>query len=170
MLLDSAQDIYTKFNSSPPTAAYMLQWMGPALVQIMVCRLFGAKPLSKPKLGYCQLNPKEATTVKFQNTKLFIHENALSAKWQPYCPGRWDKDYKYIARHIPQTLASWPISARPYISNEHMISYFVSLVGPLSQTTPRNYLNIIFYISQTVMEWWTEGVCASWYPLIHPFI
>ena len=30
---------------------------GSALVQIMACRLFGAKPLSKPMLGYCQLDP-----------------------------------------------------------------------------------------------------------------
>ena len=52
-------------NSSPPNAAYMRQWIGSALVQIMACRLFGAKPLSKPTLGYCQLNPKEQTSVKF---------------------------------------------------------------------------------------------------------
>ena len=30
---------------------------GSALVQIMACRLFGAEPLSKPVLGYCQLDP-----------------------------------------------------------------------------------------------------------------
>ena len=35
-------------NSSPPSAAYLRQWIGSALVQIMACRLFGAKPLSKP--------------------------------------------------------------------------------------------------------------------------
>ena len=45
-------------NSSPPSAAYMHQWIGSALVQIMACRrLFGTKPLSKPVLGYCQLDP-----------------------------------------------------------------------------------------------------------------
>ena len=44
-------------NSSPPTAAYMRQWIGAALVQIMAYRLFGAKPFSKPMLGYCQLEP-----------------------------------------------------------------------------------------------------------------
>ena len=33
------------------------QWIGSALVQIMACRLFGAKPLSKPMQGYCQLEP-----------------------------------------------------------------------------------------------------------------
>ena len=43
-------------NSSPPSAAYMCQWIGSSLVQIMACRLFGAKPLSKPMLDYCQLD------------------------------------------------------------------------------------------------------------------
>ena len=51
-------------NSSPPSVTYMHQWIRSALVQIMACRLFGTKPLSKPVLGY------------YQNTKLFIHENA----------------------------------------------------------------------------------------------
>ena len=52
-------------NSSPPSAAYMHQWIGSALVQIMAYHLFGAKPLSKPMLGYFQLDPKEQTSVKF---------------------------------------------------------------------------------------------------------
>ena len=34
----------------------MRRWIGSALVQIMACRLFGAKPFSKPMLGYCQLH------------------------------------------------------------------------------------------------------------------
>ena len=33
------------FNSSPPSARYLHQWTGSALVQIMACRLFGAKLL-----------------------------------------------------------------------------------------------------------------------------
>ena len=40
-----------------PNATYMRQWIGPALVHILACRLFGSKPLSKPMVGYCQLNP-----------------------------------------------------------------------------------------------------------------
>ena len=35
------------FNSSSPSAAYMLQWMGSALAQIMAWYLFGAKPSSE---------------------------------------------------------------------------------------------------------------------------
>ena len=46
---------WSHFNSSPPSAAYLRQWIGSALVKIMACRLFGAKP-SKPILGYCQLD------------------------------------------------------------------------------------------------------------------
>ena len=48
---------------SPLSAAYML--IGSALVQVMACRLLGAKPLSKPMLGYCQLDPLEQTLLKF---------------------------------------------------------------------------------------------------------
>ena len=31
----------------------------------MPCRLLGAKPLSKPMLRYCQLDPREETSVKY---------------------------------------------------------------------------------------------------------
>ena len=33
-------------NSSPPSAAYICHWIRSVLVQIMACRIFGAKPLS----------------------------------------------------------------------------------------------------------------------------
>ena len=66
-----------RFNSSPPSGAYMRQWIGSALDQIMTCRLFGAKPWSKPMLDCCQLNPYGQTSVKFNQTaKLFIHLNS----------------------------------------------------------------------------------------------
>ena len=41
----------------------------------MAWRLFDSKPLSKPVLGYWQLNPSEQTNFN-QNTTLFIYENA----------------------------------------------------------------------------------------------
>ena len=40
-------------NSSRSRAAYMHQWIGSELVQIMICRLFGAKSLYKPMMDYC---------------------------------------------------------------------------------------------------------------------
>ena len=47
----------TSVNSSPFSVAYMRQWIGSALDQIMACRLFGANSFSKPMLHYCHLDP-----------------------------------------------------------------------------------------------------------------
>ena len=79
-------------NWSPPSAAYMCQSIGLALVQIMACRLFGAKPLSKPMLGYCQLDPWGTNfseiLIKIQNFSFTkIHLKLSSVKWWPVCPG-----------------------------------------------------------------------------------
>ena len=52
------------FNTSPPSDAYMSQWIGPALVQIMACCLFDTKPLSEPMLRHCQLDLWEHASVK----------------------------------------------------------------------------------------------------------
>ena len=40
-------------NSSPPSRALIHQWIWSALVKIMACGRFGAKPLSEPMLQYC---------------------------------------------------------------------------------------------------------------------
>ena len=80
------------FNSSPPSAAYLHQWIGWALVQIMACSLLGANPSSEPVSGYCQWNPWEETADKFlikiQNflfTKM--HLKISSVKLRSFCFG-----------------------------------------------------------------------------------
>ena len=72
------------YNSSPPSAACMRQWTRQASVQIMACRLFGAKPLPKPMLTFCQLIHRNKLQWNVnQNTKLFINENAYeNVVWQ----------------------------------------------------------------------------------------
>ena len=55
-------------------AAYMRQWTGrQALVQVMACRLFGAKSLPEPMLTYCQLDPQEQISVKFHSKYKIFH-------------------------------------------------------------------------------------------------
>ena len=49
----------------PHSATYMRQWIGSELVRIMASRLFGAKPLTQPMPGHCQLDPCKQTWVKF---------------------------------------------------------------------------------------------------------
>ena len=50
-----------------------------ALFQIMACQLFGAKALPKPMMTYCQLNPKEQTSVKFEPKYEVFHS------WKRIC-------------------------------------------------------------------------------------
>ena len=58
-------------NSSPLSAAYMRQWTGSTLVQVMACHLFGTKPLPEPTLAYCLLDP-------FRNN---LHWNSNRNTW-----------------------------------------------------------------------------------------
>ena len=79
-------------SSSSPSAAYMHQWTVSALVQVMTCRLFGAKPLPELMLIYCQLDSWEQISVKlgleFSNfhSRKCIWKCCLP-KWGPFCPG-----------------------------------------------------------------------------------
>ena len=49
-----------------PSAAYMRQCTWLSLVQVVACRLFGAKPLPEPMLLICQLDPWEQVSVKLE--------------------------------------------------------------------------------------------------------
>ena len=45
-------------------------------LQIMACRLFGAKPLPEPLLAYCQVDPVEHILLKFHlKSNVFMLEN-----------------------------------------------------------------------------------------------
>ena len=61
-----AEEQYGTINSSPPSATYMYQWTGSALLQVMACHLFGAKSLPAPMMAYCQLDSWEQISVKFE--------------------------------------------------------------------------------------------------------
>ena len=76
------------FNSSPPSATYMRQWIGSALVQIMACRLFGAKSLSKQMLGYCQLDLWEQTSVKLWSKYKTFHFTPKQNIAQPFAQSK----------------------------------------------------------------------------------
>ena len=90
--------------NSPPSAAYMRQWTRSALVRVMACRLFGAKPLPEPMLAYCQLDLWEQISVKFELE--FYHFlfrkciwNCRLPKWRPFCPGG-DELMKCCSKHV----------------------------------------------------------------------
>ena len=85
-------------NSSPHSAAYVRRWIGSALLQIMVCRLFDTKPLSGQTFRYSQeLSPRPLVyrnkrqwnfnqIIKIENFSFTeMHLNISSVKWQPFC-------------------------------------------------------------------------------------
>ena len=66
------------FKTLRPGDACMRQWMKSSLVQVITCRLFGAKPLPEPILTFCHLDPSWHASVEFhQNTHIFIRENVF---------------------------------------------------------------------------------------------
>ena len=84
--------VIAMFNSSPPSAAFMRQWTWSSLVQVMACRLFGAKPLPEPMLAYCQLDYWEHISMKFEFEFYHFHSRKCNwkcclSKWWPFFPG-----------------------------------------------------------------------------------
>ena len=79
-------------NSSPPRAAYMHQWTGSALVQVMTCRLFSTKPLPEQMLTHYHWTPRNKLQGNLNRKQNFpsmkIYLKLAAAKWQPFCPGR----------------------------------------------------------------------------------
>ena len=55
------------------SAAYMRRWTVSALVQVLTCRLFGAKSILEPMLNYCQFNPQEHASVKCETKYKTFH-------------------------------------------------------------------------------------------------
>ena len=91
---------------SPPTPsdAYMRHWSGSTLVQVMACRLLGAKPLPEPMLAYCLLSSLgtnfneiliEIQPFSFKKMRLKMS----SAKW-PFILSRGGGGMSWV-RHCP---------------------------------------------------------------------
>ena len=56
----------------------MRGWIGSPLLQVMSCRIFGAKPFLQPIMTFYQLYPSEQASVKLESKyKIFIHKNGV---------------------------------------------------------------------------------------------
>ena len=113
------------FDWSPCSAAYMLQWIGSVLVQIMACRLFGPKSLSKPMLGYLLsigfLRNKLQGNFD-QNIKFFIQEIALEnivcemtailsrGRWVKIVPTIFCAGLGVLTISVFASLATWSVT------------------------------------------------------------
>ena len=94
-------DTYTIKLHLPKCHICVCHWTLSLLVQIMACRLFGAKPLLEPMLTYCQFIPSGrpfSERINIQNFPFIkMHWKMSSAKWQIFCP-RGNELNKYEKR------------------------------------------------------------------------
>ena len=79
-------------NFSPHRVAYMSQWTGSSLVQVIACHLFGAKPLPESMLTDCQPYCWKQVSLQFEfelyhfRTRKCISKCCLP-NWRPFCRG-----------------------------------------------------------------------------------
>ena len=94
----------------------MRQWTWSVLVQVMNCRLFGAKPLSEPIIASCQLDSWEHISVKFESEFIHFHSRKYKwkcvQKWRHFVLGRWVKNTTYVSMDSNISLAA---SRRHYV-------------------------------------------------------
>ena len=77
-------------NSLRLSDAYIYQYTRPSLVEIVVCCLFGTKPLSEPMLPYWYLDPwgkNHSNLNQNTTTTTKINFKMLSVKWWPFGRG-----------------------------------------------------------------------------------
>ena len=123
------QICFKPYFLSPPSAPYMHQWIGSAMVQIMACRLFGTKPLSKPMLGYFQLVRQEQTSVKFWSKIELFHSRKCVGKYRLRNDGHFvqEKMSQVSQFHSPISTMLLAAEDRPHrqISRVNIISNLV---------------------------------------------
>ena len=138
-------------NSSLPSAAYMRQWIRSALVQIMACHLFDAKPLSKPILGYCQLAPQEETSVKFSSKYKAFHSQKCIGKYRLRNGGHFVQEEMSLC----QALECEVNIATPVVSN------ILSSSRPRDNTTWKSGFNWFYLVPLTLKHRETHGCIVS---------
>ena len=119
-------------NPTPTSAAYMRHLIGSALVQIMACRLFGTKPLSKPMLCYCSFEPQQTSMELQSKFEVFysgnVFENVVCQMAAILSTGRWvnvtheDMPPFIISRHVHCKINNLPIPHIHYKSTYRWLS------------------------------------------------
>ena len=74
----------------------MRRWTGSALVQVMACRLSGAKPLPEPMLQNCQLDHWEQTFLKFESKYKTFHSWKCIWNSHLWNDGHFVMDFFYL--------------------------------------------------------------------------
>ena len=141
-------------NSLWPSDAYMRQYSIPTLVQIMPCRLFGAKPLSEQMLPCWQLVPPEHSSVKlYSNCKSFLWRKCT---WK--CRLRNDGHFVSMWKHWNIFRVTGPCARNSPVTGEF----------PAQRPVTRSFdvffdLRLKKRLSKQSWGWWFEKPsCSLW--------
>ena len=129
---------YDIVNSSPLVLHIRINEVG---------QLSSAQPLSKPMLGYCQL---DQTLVKFQSKYKYFHcENAskiLSEKWWSFCP---EGDSKWVHTIINQFIQNCSGVILTIITEFNIrATHLVTLHSAALMTK-----SLVIYAIQRILHW-----------------
>ena len=132
--------------------------------------IYGAKPLSKPILGYWQLNPQEHTSVKFYSIKNpFVHkyayENIVCEMAAILSRVRWVNSFPPWIKWLPfrrrysRRKQTWAYVLRVWITVLHrwfegMIFGINQLYGPRVVRPVSNYNTLIAHIWLSLSPCW----------------
>ena len=106
----------------------MRQLTGSALIKVIACRLFGAKPLPEPMLTYSQLDSLEQILVKFESEFCHFHSrkcvwNCRLPIWRPFCQGR-DELIAAIAGWLATCTGISSIANRKHAHDFGLLSFY----------------------------------------------
>ena len=148
-------------DSSSPSAAYMHHWTGSALVQIMACRLIGAKPLSEPMLEYCYLDPYEQTSVKFESKYKTFHSWKCIWKCRlgnggHFSRGQWVKNQRSPFR-VPSSRFFTTLYPKPIVLSAGTSFTLPITFRPLEKDVYEDKIEFLTNVSDQ-WEWWIMGL------------
>ena len=130
-----------------PLVPHICRWTGPSLVQVMSCRIFGAKPLPETMLAYCQLDSWEQISVKFESEFYNFHSSKCISKcrlskWRPFCPG----GFQLKIQSMVHVMIAMPGESLTGIIGNLILSHFLS-------TLQYTYIYIYIYIFDIQCCW-----------------
>ena len=147
----------------------------------MACRLTGAKPLSEPKLEYCQLDPSEQYSVKYQSK--FIHFHSRKCIWNVVWKlatilprPQWVKAFKTQSLYLNAWWRCFDQSIAPHIGwaslnpwPDHFCWNMLSYSGlatrlhcPHSRFPRESHMSEQPLFSQVVFQWLCNQMQSAW--------
>ena len=141
-------------SSSRPSDARLPHRSSSTLLQVTTCSLIGTKPLPKPILTYCQIDPMEHISLRFYVKHRRFHSRKIFKMPSAKCPN--DVDMKKLPHSSIVGSLGWYNAGHESCFFYHQTSY----------TTIIDRLWFGWHMNQTAQQW-TWRVVLWYYITLH---